>query len=151
MAFDTDLVGPYGYCSDISRTWVCDARPNDEQRRLYAEAYAHIQENKALLKPGVTFDELTQRLRPLGDEFAEQRYVAAMHGVGLCDEYPVIHYPEDWEPGDDGVLQEGMVFCVEALVSPVGGRESIKLEEQVLITADGHEQLSSYPLEEDWL
>ena len=52
VAFDTDLVGPYGYCSDISRTWVCDARPSDEQRRLYAEAYAHIQENKALLKPG---------------------------------------------------------------------------------------------------
>ena len=40
---------------------------------------------------------------------------------------------------------------MEALTSPVGGRESIKLEEQVLITADGHEQLSSYPLEESWL
>ena len=52
VAFDTDLVGPYGYCSDISRTWVCDARPNDEQRRLYAEAYAQIQENKALLEAG---------------------------------------------------------------------------------------------------
>ena len=27
VAFDTDLVGPYGYCCDISRTWVCDAPP----------------------------------------------------------------------------------------------------------------------------
>ena len=151
VAFDTDLVGPYGYCSDISRTWVCDARPSDEQRRLYAEAHAHIQENKALLKPGVDFRELTERLRPLGDEFAEQRYVAAMHGVGLCDEYPVIPYPEDRDHGDDGVLREGMVLCVEALASPAGGRESVKLEEQVLITADGFEQLSSYPMEEDWL
>ena len=151
VAFDTDLVGPYGYCADISRTWVCDARPNDEQRRLYAEAYAHIQENKALLKPGVDFRALTERLRPLGDEFVEQRYVAAMHGVGLCDEYPVIPYPEDPEYGDDGVLQEGMVLCVEALTAPAGGRESVKLEEQVLITATGHEQLSTYPLEEDWL
>ena len=151
VAFDTDLVGPYGYCCDISRTWVCDARPSDEQRRLYAEAHADIQENKALLKPGVSFRELTERLRPLGDEFVEQRYVAAMHGVGLCDEYPVIHYPQDWEPGDDRVLQEGMVLCVEALTSPAGGRESVKLEEQVVITADGHEQLSSYPLEESWL
>ena len=151
VAFDTDLVGPYGYCCDISRTWVCDARPDDEQRRLYADAYAHIQENKALLKPGVGFRELTERLRPLGDEFVEQRYVAAMHGVGLCDEYPVIHYPQDEEKGDDAVLREGMVLCVEALTSPAGGRESVKLEEQVLITADGHEQLSSYPLEEEWL
>ena len=151
VAFDTDLVGPYGYCCDISRTWVCDARPSDEQQRIYAEAYAHIQHDKALLRPGVTFRELTELTRPLGDEFVEGRYSVAMHGVGLCDEYPAIPYPQDYEPGDDGVLQEGMVMCVEGLAAPAGGREAVKLEEQVLITADGHEQLSSYPLEEDWL
>ena len=151
VAFDTDLIGPYGYCADISRTWVCDARPSDEQRRIYAEAYAQVQENKALLKPGATFRELTEFSRPLGDEFVEGRYSVSMHGVGLCDEYPAIPYPQDYEPGDDGVLQEGMVICVEGLAAPAGGREAVKLEEQVLITADGHEQLSSYPLEEDWL
>ena len=63
VAFDTDLVGPYGYCCDISRTWVCDARPSDEQRRIYVEAHAQVQENTALLKPGVTFRELTERSR----------------------------------------------------------------------------------------
>ena len=151
VAFDTDLIGPYGYCADISRTWVCGARPSDEQRRIYAEAYAQVQENKALLKPGATFRELTEFSRPLGDEFVEGRYSVSMHGVGLCDEYPAIPYPQDYEPGDDGVLEEGMVICVEGLAAPAGGREAVKLEEQVLITADGHEQLSSYPLEEDWL
>ena len=151
VAFDTDLVGPYGYCCDISRTWVCDTRPSDEQRRIYAEAHAQVQENKALLKPGATFRELTERSRPLDDEFVEGRYSVSMHGVGLCDEYPAIPYPQDYEPGDDGVLEEGMVLCVEGLAAPAGGREAVKLEEQVLITADGHEQLSSYPMEEDWL
>ncbi|MDD9984501.1 MAG: Xaa-Pro peptidase family protein [Gammaproteobacteria bacterium] len=151
VAFDTDLVGPYGYCADISRTWVCDARPSDEQRRIYAEAYLQVQENIELLKPGVTFRELTEGTRPLSDEFVEGRYSVSMHGVGLCDEYPAIPYPQDYEPGDDGELREGMVICVEGLAAPAGGREAVKLEEQVLITADGHEQLSSYPLEEDWL
>ena len=151
VAFDTDLIGPYGYCADISRTWVCGARPSDEQRRIYAEAYAQVQENRALLKPGATFRELTEFSRPLGDEFVEGRYSVSMHGVGLCDEYPAIPYPQDYELGDDGVLEEGMVICVEGLAAPAGGREAVKLEEQVLITADGHEQLSSYPLEEDWL
>src|SRR4029078_6259473 len=23
IAFDTDMVGPYGYCADISRSWTC--------------------------------------------------------------------------------------------------------------------------------
>ena len=152
VAFDTDLVGPYGYCCDISRSWVCDAAPNDEQRRIYADAYAQIQYNKALLKPGVSFRELTEKLRPLGEEFVAGRYGVAMHGVGLCDEYPSIRYPQDWDNrGYDGVFKEGMVMCVEALAAPAGGREAVKLEEQVLITADGCEQLSLYPLEESWL
>ena len=152
VSFDTDLVGPYGYCCDISRSWVCDAKPNDEQRRIYADAYAHIQHNKALLKPGLSFRELTERLLPLGEELVTGRYGVAMHGVGLCDEYPAIRYPQDWEAdGYDGVFKEGMVMCVEALAAPAGGREAVKLEEQVLITADGFEQLSTYPMEESWL
>jgi len=152
VSFDTDLIGPYGYCCDISRSWVCGAPPSDEQRRIYADAHGHIEHNKALLKPGLSFRELTGRLCPLRDEFVSQRYGVAMHGVGLCDEYPAIRYPQDWdEKGYDGVLKEGMVMCVEALAAPAGGREAVKLEEQVLITADGCEQLSSYPLEESWL
>ena len=44
-----------------------------------------------------------------------------------------------------------MVMRLEALAAPAQGREAVKLEEQVLITADGFEQLSSYPLEESWI
>ena len=152
VSFDTDLIGPYGYCCDISRSWVCDAPPSDEQRRIYADAFAHIRHNKELLEPGLSFRELTEKLRPLGEEFVDGRYGVALHGVGLCDEYPAIRYPQDWkEGGYDGVFEEGMVMCVEALSAPAGGREAVKLEEQVLITADGCEQLSTYPLEESWL
>ena len=69
------------------------------------------------MKPGLSFRELTERLRPLSDEFVDQRYGVAMHGVGLCDEYPAIRYPQDWdEKGYDGVLKEGMVMCVEVAV-----------------------------------
>ena len=41
-----------------------------------------------------------------------------------------------------------MTLCVEALVSPEGGDFSIKLEDQVLITEDGYENLTSYPFDE---
>ena len=40
-----------------------------------------------------------------------------------------------------------MVLCVEALVSPEGGNFSIKLEDQVLITEDGFENLTQYPFD----
>ena len=152
VSFDTDLIGPYGYCCDISRSWICDAEPVDEQRRIYAAAHEQIQRNKELLRPGVSFRELSESLYPMADEYVPGRYGVAMHGVGLCDEYPCIYYPQDYPTvGYDGMLEEGMVMCVEALAAPTGGREAVKLEEQVLITATGFEQLSSYLLEENWL
>jgi len=152
VSFDTDLVGPYGYCCDMSRSWVCDAEPDDEQRRLYAAAYEQIKRNMELLKPGLGYRELTEKLHPMKEEYIAGRYGVAMHGVGLCDEAPAIYYPQDYdEVGYDGVFQEGMVMCVEALIGVEGGRECVKLEEQVLITADGYEQLTTYPLEDDWV
>jgi len=152
VSFDTDLIGPYGYCCDMSRSWICDAEPDDEQRRLYAAAYEQIKRNTELLKPGLGYRELTEKLHPMKDEYISGRYGVAMHGVGLCDEAPAIYYPQDYdEVGYDGVFQEGMVICVEALIGTEGGKECVKLEEQVLITADGHEQLTTYPLEDHWV
>lgn len=152
VSFDTDLVGPYGYCCDMSRSWVCGEQPSDDQRRLYAEARLQVEDNIALLEPGLGFAELTRRLRPLPERYRRNRYGVAMHGVGLCDEYPSIYYPEDFATvGFDGVLEAGMVLCVEALIGDDGGREAVKLEEQVLITEDGCRRLTRYPMEDHWL
>lgn len=43
LAFDTDLLGPLGFCADVSRTWLCgDDSPDYEVRRLYAAAYTEL-------------------------------------------------------------------------------------------------------------
>ena len=150
LAFDTDLIGPYGMCADISRTWYCgDGRASDEQRHLHAIAQEHIQTNMALLEPGLPFPELTKRGHMLPEEFVPQRYGVKFHGVGLCDEWPAIFYPEDFLEGAfDYVLEPGMTLCVEAYIGAVGGREGVKLEEQVLITETGFENLTTCPFDE---
>ena len=151
VAFDTDLVGPYGMCVDISRTWwVGDAPPRPDMIDAMHHARDHLAANVALLKPGVSLRDLTfngHRLRP---EYADQKYSCMMHGVGLCDEWPSIMYPDSFQEGafDRYVLEPGMVLCVEALVSPKGGDFSIKLEDQVLVTESGHENLTSYPFDQ---
>lgn len=149
VAFDTDMVGPYGMCADFSRTWFCgEGKPSDEQRHLHAIAHEHIMTNMELLKPGVSFTELTQRGHKLPQEFVEQRYGVMMHGIGLCDEFPAILYPQDFIPGAfDYVLEPGMTLCVEAYVGAVGGRHGVKLEEQVLITENGYENLTKCPFD----
>jgi Xaa-Pro aminopeptidase len=61
-------------------------------------------------------------------------------------------YPEDWEgSGYDGVLEAGQCLCVEAYVGTVGGSCGVKLEDQVLITETGFENLTNYPFEEMFL
>lgn len=152
VSFDTDLIGPYGYCADISRSWICGAKPTDEQRRLYAMAFEQIEHNKSVLKAGKTLREVSEQSWKIPDEFASNRYPSLMHGVGLADEYPSIKHWTDFDAkGYDAVLEAGTTICVESLIAVEGGKEGVKLEEQVLITEDGIEQLSSYPLEEDWL
>ena len=150
LAFDTDLIGPYGICADLSRTWMIGGRePTAEQKKLYRIAYDHIQYNMRILKPGMSFSEVTQSGLLLPKEYRAQRYGVMMHGVGLCDEYPSIRYPEDLlEHGYDGVLEPGMALCVEAYVGAVGGGEGVKLEDQIIITEDGFENLTHYPFEE---
>ncbi len=149
LAFDTDLVGCYGICVDISRTWwIGDAGPRPDMVAAMRHGVEHIRENMAMLKPGVSFRDLTFKAHRLAPEYQALKYGCQMHGVGLCDEWPLITYPDRWVEGAyDYEVQAGMVLCVEALISPEGGDFSIKLEDQVLVTEDGHENLTTYPFD----
>jgi Xaa-Pro aminopeptidase len=153
VAFDTDLVGCYSMCTDISRTWwVGDKEPTNEMKEDYRIALDHIQQNAELIAPGVHFKDLTFKGHQLNNTYKKQQYSCRFHGVGLCDEFPLIAYSEDYEEGAfDYVLQPGMTLCVEALISRENGDFSIKLEDQLLVTESGYENLTSYPFDKKFL
>ena len=152
LAFDTDLIGCYGICVDISRTWFIGDKVNitPKQKELYTEAYLQIKENTSIIKPGMNIKELVFGGRELPKKYEELRYSCKMHGVGLCDEWPLVQYPIDYVEGAfDAILEPGMVLCVEAYIGEDGGFEGIKLEDQVLITETGHKNLTNFPFEKD--
>jgi Xaa-Pro aminopeptidase len=153
LAFDTDLIGVYGLCVDISRTWFLgDGQPTQLMKDYYRIAVQHMQENMALLKPGVSFDELVFGGHQLPEYLVPGQYSCRFHGVGLCDEWPLIAYPKDHVPGAfDYELQAGQMLCVEALVGSEEAGFSIKLEDQVLITPEGFENLTTYPHDQKFL
>lgn len=157
LSFDTDLIGPYGFYTDISRSWVVgEGRPSDDQRRLYDLSRRQIAHNMALLRPGLAFLDYSDKSYQLPEPYIENRYADVAHGVGLAVEYPLIWYKEDAEWGAyDGLFEENMVVCLESYVgaaqeTPGGGAEGVKLEQPVWITADGPVLLSDYPLEDDY-
>ncbi len=150
LSFDTDLIGPMGFYNDISRSWIVgDAAPTSEQRRLYAVSREQLETNISLLAAGMSFLEFSSKAYRLPDEYLANRYADVGHGCGLGVEYPFLWYPEDEKYGAyDGVFCENMVVCIESYVGAVNGREGVKLEQPVWISADGPVVLSDFPLED---
>ncbi len=150
VSFDTDLVGPFGYCADVSRTYLCgDGKGSDAQRRLYDIARRQIAFNLDLLRPGMSFHEFAAKSFELPEIYRANRYSVVAHGIGLCDEYPHIAYTQDQgSHGYDGVIEPNMTLCLESYVGAEGGAEGVKLEQQVLVTEDGVELLSTFPFED---
>ena len=148
IAFDTDLIGIAGYSVDVSRTWVSSGRPSSSQQRLHDEAHAQLRHNIGLFRPGASFAEISQRAHLPPPDIHSVTNAAVAHGIGLCNEYPLILNRDHFtDAGFDGEVEEGMVLCVEALAAPDGGDEAVKLEEQILVTASGPEVLSTSPID----
>ena len=147
VSFDTDMVGPYGYCADISRAFVVGNKFNDEQRKLYSMAVEQIDYNSRLIKDGLSFQEFTEKSWVLPEDYYPNRYSVMVHGIGLCDEWPAIRYPTDGGERS-GTFQKNMTITVESYIGKVGGKEGVKLEQQYLIGENGLELMSHHPLED---
>ncbi|WP_295470891.1 Xaa-Pro peptidase family protein [uncultured Pseudomonas sp.] len=148
VCFDTDMVGPGGYLSDISRSFVCPGQaPTARQRDLLQTAAEQLTQNINLLRPGLGFREFAERCWPVPEKYQHNRYMMMLHGVGLVDEYPSVAYANDFPDwGYDGTFAQNMVVSVESFIGEQGGPEGVKLEEQVVITAAGAVKLSRTPL-----
>ena len=147
VSFDTDMVGPYGYCADISRAFVEGHKFNEDQKKIYLMAVKHINHNSRLIKPGMSFKEFTEKSWKLPDEYYGNRYSCMVHGIGLCDEWPMIRYPTDGGQRE-GHFEKNMTITVETYIGKVGGKEGIKLEQQYLVGKNGLELMSHHPLED---
>lgn len=154
---DSDMFGPYGYGADISRTWICDGRPTDRQRHLYRLSFEQTQGNVDLFRAGTSFKEIEAKNMRLPEEYMPQMFSSFAHGIGLGNEWPMImtvgksDAKGGYGGGYDGVLEAGMVMCIESYLGEVGGPDGVKLEQQILITDRAPEILSPFHIHDDWL
>jgi Xaa-Pro aminopeptidase len=151
LGVDTDMIGPYGYCADVSRSWTIGHVPmTARQADLYKYAREQIDHNMALLRPGLDFRDFVEKSWQTPERFRVRRYSCALHGVGLCDEFPSLPLREDVATDFyGGVFEENMVIAVESLIGEEGGEECVKLETQVIISRDGPVRMDSYPWEDE--
>lgn len=132
----------YGYRGDFAATWVVDAEPTAEERRLHAACIAAIQAGEALLRPGTPCRQIDRAVR---DAFAARNLEANFtshsgHGLGLG------HPDPPYIVADSGdVLLEGDVVTLEPS-QKIPGLGTIRIEHNYRITAAGFERLSKHSL-----
>lgn len=153
VLLDTDVVGPYGYYADFSRTFLCgEVGPAPAQRECYRLAYEQIQHNLELVRPGMSFAEVSEKGWRIPERYHAHRYYLLAHGIGMTGEYPYIPYKDDFDAGGyEGVIEPGMVLCVESFIGAEDGGEGVKLEQQVQVTDSGYELMSAFPFEDELL
>lgn len=149
LCIDTDAIGYGGYAVDLSRTFLCGGgNPSAAQRLLYGRASDQLQHNAALLMPGRSFEEFARRAWEVPPEHRPYGYYCLLHGLGLCGEHPYVPLHRPGEPYPmPGVFEPGMVLCIESYMGDAASGQGVKLEDQFLITSDGAECLTRYPLD----
>ncbi|WP_396930425.1 M24 family metallopeptidase [Mycolicibacterium sp.] len=137
-----DIGGPYapGYNSDCTRTYSL-GEPSAE----IAEQYAVLQRAQAaaveLVRPGVTAEQVDAAARDVLAEAGLAEYFVHRtgHGIGLS-----VHEEPYIVAGNDLPLAEGMAFSVEpGIYFP--GRWGARIEDIVVVTADGAEPVNAGP------
>ncbi|MEY9966797.1 Xaa-Pro aminopeptidase [Streptacidiphilus sp. MAP12-16] len=146
-----DIIQSYnGYRTCYYRTFGVGSATS-AQRDAYTRARAWMDAAIAAVKPGVGTDEIA-RLWPTAQEFGFADEMAAFglqfgHGLGLgLHERPVISRLNSLDAPVE--LQEGMVFALETYCPASDGFSAARIEEEVVVTADGPQILTRFPAQE---
>jgi Xaa-Pro dipeptidase len=146
-----DILHSYnGYRTCYYRTFAVGSA-SLAMRDAYRRCRDYMDEAIALVKPGATTADIVS-VWPRAEEFGFANEEAAFalqygHGVGLSIwEKPIfsrlvsLDHPE--------VLEEGMLFALETYWPAADGWSAARIEEEVVVTADGCEVITKFPAEE---
>jgi Xaa-Pro aminopeptidase len=146
-----DIIQSYnGYRTCYYRTFAV-GRSTPSQRDAYVKARQWIDAAIDLVKPGVGTDEIA-RLWPAATDFGFEDEMSAFglqfgHGLGLAlHERPIISRLNSFEHPVE--LKEGMVFALETYCPASDGFSAARIEEEIVVTADGPRVITLFPAEE---
>jgi len=146
-----DIMHSYnGYRTCYYRTFSV-GRASQPQRDAYSRAREWIDAAIDAIKPGVSTDQVA-RLWPTAQQIGLDDEKTAFglqfgHGLGLAlHERPIISRLTSLDAPME--IEQGMVFALETYCPATDGVSAARIEEEVVVTADGVEILTRFPAEE---
>ena len=139
-----------GYRTCYYRTFNV-GRATQSQRDAYKQAREWIDASIELVKPGVSTDQIA-KVWPKAQDFGFESEMEAFalqfgHGLGVAlHERPIISRLNSLKNPVE--IKEGMVFALETYCPADDGHSAARIEEELVVTATGHEVITLFPAEE---
>lgn len=134
---DINAVGPSGYFVDFVRCFKCAAKMNQQEIDLYREVYDSMYAGMEKLRPGNTTADVAVAFPEYDDDkygtvtlqqFAHSIGITLYEGMWISRAYS-LKYPAE--------IKENMYFAIETFAGHPGLPQTTRLEEDVLVTANG--------------
>lgn len=131
-----DIGADYGrYAADVTRTYPASGRFTTEQREIYDLVLRAQDACMRMVRPGVHMEDLHRKAEEIFREAGYGDYF--IHGLGHFVGLDVHDAGRYGEP-----LQAGMVITVEPGIYIPEKRLGVRIEDEVLVTANGYEHLT---------
>jgi len=142
MIIDINAIGPGGYFIDFVRCWKVDAKPTEKEKDLYKHCYDSLYAGISALRPGATTADVAKKFPEYDDDkygsvslqqFAHSIGLSLYEGMWISRAYSM-KYPAEIKPN--------MYFAIETFSGFPGLDQTVRLEENMVITDKGAERFT---------
>ncbi len=149
LIVDQNAIGPGGYFVDFVRTFKVSGKMTPKETDLYKECYDSMYAAIGEMKAGNTTADVAKHFPEYADDtyktvtlqqFAHSIGLSLYEGMWISRAYS-LDYPVE--------LEEGMYFAAETFSGHPGLEQTVRLEENLLVTKDGPVIFTKYPHDPD--
>jgi Xaa-Pro aminopeptidase len=148
---DQNAIGPGGYFVDFVRCFKVDGKLTAREKDLYKECHESMYAAIEMMKAGNTTKDVAEKLPVYADdEFGTVTLQQFAHSIGLSL-YEGMWISRAYSLEYPVPLQEGMYFAAETFAGHPGLEQTVRLEENLLVTKDGPIVFTKHPFYEEAL
>jgi Xaa-Pro aminopeptidase len=151
VIIDQNAIGPGGYFVDFVRCFKVGKKWTPKEKDLYKECHESMYAAIEMMKAGNTTADVAAKFPKYADDeygtvtlqqFAHSIGLSLYEGMWISRAYS-LDYPVE--------LKENMYFACETFAGHPGLEQTVRLEENLLVTKDGPIVFTKYPFDEEAL